>query len=86
MKRRTLCVHTGALQEWAECILLPWAAYKHLLANLPALHGLQVSILKDMLHSGMNIARFNFSHGSHEYHQVSCLWELTERALSERQS
>lgn len=28
-----------------------------------------VGILKDLLRSGMNVARFNFSHGSHEYHQ-----------------
>jgi len=29
----------------------------------------ELSILKDLLRSGMNVARFNFSHGSHEYHQ-----------------
>ena len=28
-----------------------------------------VPILESLLKSGMNVARFNFSHGSHEYHQ-----------------
>lgn len=28
-----------------------------------------IPTLCDMLRSGMNVARFNFSHGSHEYHQ-----------------
>ncbi|KAL4526617.1 hypothetical protein Ndes2526A_g01058 [Nannochloris sp. 'desiccata'] len=28
-----------------------------------------IPILCDMLQNGMNVARFNFSHGSHEYHQ-----------------
>ena len=28
-----------------------------------------VPILESLLKTGMNVARFNFSHGSHEYHQ-----------------
>ena len=29
-----------------------------------------VDILEDLLRAGMSVARFNFSHGSHDYHQV----------------
>ena len=29
-----------------------------------------VEILEDLLRAGMSVARFNFSHGSHDYHQV----------------
>jgi pyruvate kinase len=28
-----------------------------------------VSMIEILLKAGMNVARFNFSHGSHEYHQ-----------------
>ena len=29
----------------------------------------ELSIMEDLLRAGMSVARFNFSHGSHEYHQ-----------------
>ena len=30
-------------------------------------------VLEELLRAGMSVARFNFSHGSHDYHQVrSC--------------
>lgn len=35
-------------------------------------------MLEELLRAGMSVARFNFSHGSHDYHQVftliSCLF------------
>ena len=29
-----------------------------------------VPVLEELLRAGMSVARFNFSHGSHDYHQV----------------
>jgi hypothetical protein len=29
-----------------------------------------VEVIEELLRAGMNVARFNFSHGSHDYHQV----------------
>ena len=29
-----------------------------------------VEVLSELLKAGMSVARFNFSHGSHDYHQV----------------
>ena len=29
-----------------------------------------VEVLEELLRAGMSVARFNFSHGSHDYHQV----------------
>lgn len=41
-----------------------------------------VHILCEMLRSGMNVARFNFSHGSHEYHQET----LNNLRLAQRET
>ena len=29
-----------------------------------------VEVLEELLRAGMSVARFNFSHGSHDYHQA----------------
>ena len=31
-----------------------------------------VEMLEELLRAGMAVARFNFSHGSYDYHQVQC--------------
>lgn len=38
-----------------------------------------VPILEEMLRNGMNVARFNFSHGDHSYHQVGALAAVVQR-------
>lgn len=43
-----------------------------------------VPVLEELLRAGMSVARFNFSHGSHEYHQVCVLAPLAPRAPFER--
>ena len=35
-----------------------------------------VEVLAELLKAGMSVARFNFSHGSHDYHQVELVLEL----------
>ena len=35
-----------------------------------------VPILEELLRAGMSVARFNFSHGSHDYHQVPVVLTL----------
>jgi hypothetical protein len=39
-----------------------------------------VEVIEELLRAGMNVARFNFSHGSHDYHQVSRPEHLVEPA------
>ncbi len=36
-----------------------------------------VPILEELLKAGMSVARFNFSHGSHDYHQVQACCQFT---------
>ena len=50
---------------------------------LPVLQCMGVEVLEELLRAGMSVARFNFSHGSHEYHQVTRIFFFS-LFLSER--
>ena len=39
-----------------------------------------VEVIEELLRAGMNVARFNFSHGSHDYHQVRVDHRIASRA------
>ena len=62
---------TGGVQEHIDAILLgkPTSVPKTKIICTLGPESRSVEVLEDLLRSGMSVARFNFSHGTHEYHQ-----------------
>jgi len=78
-KVRTARVNCASVKRtaWPNVCLLGYALKPKGAAQIVCTLGPKsrsVPVLEELLRAGMSVARFNFSHGSHEYHQVRDTW------------